>query len=157
MTRSNIRIPPVGSIYSFNDAYADSWNVGIQKYVNDFRSNRLAGSNYPDQRKPSARYMGALVADVHNILFHGGIYGYPATATKPNGKLRLLYEANPLAMVMEEAGGMASNGKKRILDLEVHDIHQRTPLFLGGREEITILEHYESLHNSEKIIVDPAN
>ena len=86
--------------------------------------------------------MGALVADVHNILLNGGIFGYPGSRTKPEGKLRLLYEANPIALMIEEAGGMASNGFGRILEMPVKDVHQRTPLFVGSVDEVSELQRY---------------
>jgi fructose-1,6-bisphosphatase I len=81
--------------------------------------------------KASARYFGALVADAHNVITNGGLYAYPGTAKTPNGKIRLLYEANPMAMIFEQGGGMASNGNQRILDLPIPDIHTRTPIFIG--------------------------
>ena len=102
----------------------------------------------PNGVKPSARYMGALVADAHNIISNGGIFAYPGTITKPNGKIRLLYEANPMAMVFEQAGGMASNGFKRILDLQIDDIHVRTPIFIGSVMNIAALQRYCSFYES---------
>lgn len=145
LTRSNIKMPRSGSIYSFNDAHAASWEPGVRYFLNDLKSKRIAGlsNSVNAAKKPSARYMGALVADAHNIILNGGIFGYPGTIDKPKGKLRLLYEANPLGLIMEEAGGMASNGKSRILDLVVSDVHQRTPLFIGSIVEVTALERYQ--------------
>ena len=81
--------------------------------------------------RTNARYVGALVADVHNILINGGVYGYPGTRTNPNGKLRLMYEGCPMAMIMEQAGGAGSTGYQRILDVNPSEIHQRVPMFLG--------------------------
>lgn len=146
LTRSNVRIPRRGSVYSFNDANSNDWDRSIQYFLNDLKSNRLFSP--PSAKKQSARYMGALVADAHNILLNGGIFGYPGTVAKPAGKLRLLYEANPLAVMMEEAGGMASNGRGRILDQQVKAIHQRTPLFLGSVDDVSMLEKYVSFYNS---------
>jgi fructose-1,6-bisphosphatase I len=145
LTRSNIKMPRSGSIYSFNDAHAASWEPGVRYFFNDLKAKRIAGlsAHTNAAKKPSARYMGALVADAHNIILNGGIFGYPGTVEKPKGKLRLLYEANPLGLIMEEAGGMASNGKGRILDLVVNDVHQRTPLFIGSILEVTALEKYQ--------------
>ena len=88
------------------------------------------------------------MADAHNIISNGGIFAYPGTITKPNGKIRLLYEANPMAMVFEQAGGMASNGFKRILDLQIDDIHVRTPIFIGSVMNIAALQRYCSFYES---------
>jgi fructose-1,6-bisphosphatase I len=145
LTRSNIRMPRSGPTYSFNDVYASEWEPGVRTFLQDLKAKQLTGfsAEVNAKKKPTARYMGALVADAHNIIMNGGIFGYPGTINKPKGKLRLLYEANPLALVMEEAGGMASNGRTRILDLTVDDIHQRTPLFIGSVDEVMALERYQ--------------
>jgi len=144
LTRSNIKMPRSGSIYAFNDAHAANWEPGMKYFLDDLKAKRIAGVSSANNKakKPSSRYMGALVADAHNIILNGGIFGYPGTVDKPSGKLRLLYEANPLGLIMEEAGGMASNGRGRVLDLLVKDIHQRTPLFIGSIEEVSALERY---------------
>ncbi len=99
--------------------------------------------------KPTARYMGALVADAHNIVCNGGIFAYPGTIAKPQGKIRLLYEANPMAMIFEQGGGMASNGYKRILDLPIPDIHVRTPCFFGSIENVAALQRYSAFYDPE--------
>lgn len=98
--------------------------------------------------------MGALVADVHNILINGGIYGYPSTRTAPNGKLRLLYESCPMAMIMEQAGGAGSTGHGRILDVKPTEIHQRVPTYLGSVENVFEMDQFykyygESYANGE--------
>ena len=90
----------------------------------------------------NARYIGALVADVHNILINGGIYGYPATFQKKNGKLRLLYESAPMAMILENAGGAGSTGRGRILDVKPERIHQRVPTFLGSVENVFEMDQF---------------
>ena len=163
LTRSNLRIPESGPIYSFNDAHSAHWEPAIGAFLSNLKINRGETSDCRG-RRPTARYMGALVADTHNILMNGGIFGYPAAVTSnscstssssssdsvsntdshSNGKLRLLYEANPLAMVVEQAGGMASNGRERILDLPVASVHQRTPLFLGSPAQLRSLQFYVS-------------
>lgn len=140
LTRSNLRIPAVGSVYSFNDANADSWAPAALAFIRDFKAGSVI-SGLP-VIKPSARYFGALVADVHNILLTGGIFGYPASSDRPNGKLRLLYEANPMAMIVEKAGGAASDGMQRILEVPVCNIHQRTPLYLGSCNIVNALSKY---------------
>lgn len=140
LTRSNVRIPRSGPIYSFNDANAATWDPAVNYFLSDLKSKNI--QNKSCSKNPSSRYMGALVADVHNILLNGGIFGYPGSRTKPEGKLRLLYEANPIALMIEEAGGMASNGFGRILDMPVKDVHQRTPLFVGSVDEVSELQRY---------------
>ena len=110
---------------------------------------RKTSSESPNGVKPCARYMGALVADAHNILCNGGIFAYPGTVTKPSGKIRLLYEANPMAMVFEQAGGMASNGFQRILDIPIDDIHVRTPIFIGSAMNVAALQRYCSFYEDE--------
>jgi fructose-1,6-bisphosphatase I len=149
LTRSNIRVPRSGPIYSFNDANADQWPSAVRYFLDDFKKERVSQREAIDNKKPSARYMGALVADVHNILLNGGIFGYPGTSSAPNGKIRLLYEANPISLILEEAGGMASNGFGRILDLPVTGVHLRTPVFLGSVEEVQALERYFSFHRGQ--------
>lgn len=140
LTRSNVRIPRSGPIYSFNDANAATWDPAVNYFLSDLKSKNI--QNKSCSKNPSSRYMGALVADVHNILLNGGIFGYPGSRTKPEGKLRLLYEANPIALMIEEAGGMASNGFGRILEMPVKDVHQRTPLFVGSVDEVSELQRY---------------
>ena len=93
--------------------------------------------------------MGALVADVHNILINGGVYGYPATRDNPNGKLRLMYESCPMSMIMEQAGGAGSTGKEKILKVKPTDIHQRVPTFLGSAENIFELDQYYRYYGDE--------
>jgi fructose-1,6-bisphosphatase I len=127
----NITIPQYGSIYSFNDAYYNEWMPNIQNYYNNFKNSNK-----------KARYMGALVADTHNILLNGGVFGYPNTLTHKYGKLRLVYEANPIAKLIYDAGGLATNGTHNILDLKINNIHQRTPLFIGSNDEIKAIEGY---------------
>jgi fructose-1,6-bisphosphatase I len=143
LTRSHVKMPSSGSIYSFNDANYETWSPAIQNYVQDFRLKRGPASNPPEyDRQPKARYIGALVADLHNVILNGGVFGYPGSMTRPEGKLRLVYEANPLALVAEEAGGRATNGVSRILSLAVGNIHQRTPLFIGSANDVDNISKY---------------
>ena len=121
----NMRMPESGNYYSVNEAYAASFPEPYRDYL-----GQLRGRGY------SSRYIGSLVADFHRTLLKGGIYMYPPTTTHPGGKLRLLYEANPLAFIAEQAGGMAIDGKQRILDIQPQGIHQRTPLVIGSRTEV---------------------
>eukprot|EP01031_Cornospumella_fuschlensis_P039979 gene39979-48700_t len=143
LCRRHWRIPASGRLYSLNEAYSPDFSPALACFLADLKAGRLRGGPQGAQGSPpTARYTGALVADIHNILLHGGIFGYPATARAPRGKLRLAYEANPIAAVLEDAGGRASDGKQRILDVPVEHIHQRTPLFAGSVGEVTALEAY---------------
>ncbi len=132
LSHPDIRIPDQGKIYSVNEAYWNYWDGATQKVVSTFKDpNSDLGKLY------SLRYIGSLVADFHRTLLYGGIFMYPADyrdPKKPKGKLRLLYEASPLAMVAEHAGGMATDGLKRILEIEPQELHQRTPLFIGSKK-----------------------
>jgi len=112
-----------------NEANAESFPEAYRKFLGALRSGE-AGRAY------SSRYIGSLVADFHRTIFKGGIFLYPPTRNHPNGKLRLLYEANPLAFIAEQAGGMATDGRCRILDLQPSGIHQRTPFVIGSTEEV---------------------
>jgi fructose-1,6-bisphosphatase I len=125
LSHDRIRMPEEGKIYSVNEANADTFP---QTYRDCFASLRKSGY--------TARYIGSLVADFHRTLLKGGVFFYPPTASHPNGKLRLLYEANPLAFIAEQAGGLASNGSGRVLDVKPTDIHQRTALVIGSRTEV---------------------
>jgi fructose-1,6-bisphosphatase I len=135
----NIMIPKKSKTYSVNEGNYSKWSAGLQNYVNDVKSIN-AEKGYPY----SSRYVGSLVADFHRNLLYGGIFMYPADKKNTNGKLRLLYEANPLAFVVEQAGGRATNGKERILDIVPHDLHQKTPLFIGSEEDVLEAERFLS-------------
>ena len=103
----------------------------------------------PETGRPySSRYIGSLVADFHRNLLYGGIFMYPGDKKNPNGKLRLMYEANPLSMIVEQAGGRSSDGKMRILEIEPQALHQRTPLFIGSEEDVKLVEKFLSLENN---------
>lgn len=122
LSHPDMTTPADGSIFSVNEGNLHDFSPGIQRYIDDCKKQRM-----------SARYIGSLVADFHRNLMKGGIYLYPATAKAPKGKLRLLYEANPLAMIVEQAGGMATDGSARILELKPTELHQRTPLLIGSK------------------------
>ncbi|THB68732.1 MAG: class 1 fructose-bisphosphatase [Desulfovibrio sp.] len=134
LSHPDIRIPQKGKIYSVNEGNWNYWDAPTRQVVEYFKSmdNHLG--------KPfSSRYIGSLVADFHRNLLFGGIFMYPMdykNPKKPKGKLRLLYEAHPLAMVVEQAGGLATDGRKRILDLQAEDLHQRVPLFIGSEYDV---------------------
>ncbi|MBV9265187.1 MAG: class 1 fructose-bisphosphatase [Acidobacteriaceae bacterium] len=131
LSHDNIRMPERGSIYSVNEANSDDFPRRYQTYLARLRSGDLG-------RKYTSRYVGSLVADFHRTVLKGGVFLYPPTKGYPQGKLRLLYEANPLAFIAEQAQGLAVDGTKRILDIEPHDIHQRTPFIIGSREEVEV-------------------
>jgi fructose-1,6-bisphosphatase I len=130
LSHPNIHIPERGRYLSVNDSYEQVWEEDVRALMRRYRG--LDG-----QRDPmSVRYVGSLVADFHRNLLGGGLFAYPANAKNPRGKLRLLYEANPLAFIVEQAGGLASNGNIRILDVEPTELHQRTPLFIGSKSDV---------------------
>ncbi|CAH4022902.1 unnamed protein product [Pieris brassicae] len=135
LTDPNMRIPEKGKIYSINEGYAAEWASGLKKYIED-RKNPSSGKAY------GARYVGSMVADVHRTIKYGGIFMYPATNSAPNGKLRLLYECNPMSFIVTEAGGLATNGHIPILDIQPSSIHQRAPCYLGSKKDIEELMSY---------------
>ena len=129
LSHENIVIPRQGNYYSCNEANLSSFPLKYQRYLEKLR-NGETGRTY------SSRYIGSLVADFHRTILKGGIFLYPPTHSHPSGKLRLLYEANPLAFIAEQAGGIAIDGEKPILSLTPSEIHQRVPLVIGGESEI---------------------
>jgi fructose-1,6-bisphosphatase I len=137
LTDPNMRIPNRGKIYSVNEGYESLWDEAVKQYVKD--------KKYPSNGKPyGARYVGSMVADVHRTLKYGGIFMYPSTKESPKGKLRLLYECNPMAHIIENAGGIASSGKIPILDIEPKTIHERAPIFLGSKDDVQeVLDLYK--------------
>jgi len=139
LTHPNIRIPDKARYYSTNQGNQKYWSKGVQEYTRSLQG--LEGND----KSLSARYIGSLVGDFHRNLLAGGIFYYPADykdPKKPTGKLRLLYEAAPLAFIAEQAGGYASDGVQRILDIQPASLHQRTPLFIGNRELVEKAEEY---------------
>jgi fructose-1,6-bisphosphatase I len=132
ISHENIRMPNHGNLYSVNEANADSFPEGYRRYLAHLRSG-ASGRTY------SSRYIGSLVADFHRTLLKGGIFLYPPTKQYGKGKLRLMYEANPIALLAQAAGGRATDGKQDILDIQPTDLHQRTPLLVGSRAEMDLL------------------
>ena len=127
--------PETGKIYSVNHGNFFSYSEPVKRYIDLCqKKNKTNGGPY------TQRYIGSMVSDVHRNLIKGGIFLYPATLEKPNGKLRLLYECNPLAYMMEKAGGKATNGRQRILDIVPTELHQRTPFFIGSIKMMEELE-----------------
>jgi fructose-1,6-bisphosphatase I len=134
LSSEGMMMPEQGTYYSANEANVASWPAVYREYLGSLLEGKLGGKAY------SARYIGSLVADFHRTLLKGGVFLYPPTEKTPKGKLRLLYEASPLAMIAEQAGGAAVNGEERILDLVAEGIHERTPLIIGSRREVEALQ-----------------
>ncbi len=136
LSHPNIRIPERARYLSVNDAYEQDWPEPTRELMRRYRG--LDG-----QRKAlNVRYVGSLVADFHRNLLGGGVFCYPANEKSPRGKLRLLYEANPLAFIAEQAGGAATDGYGSILDVEPTELHQRTPLYLGSKAEVELVSEF---------------
>jgi fructose-1,6-bisphosphatase I len=125
LSHPDMTIPETGKIYSINEGSANSFSQSVKSYIQYCKDN-----NY------TARYIGSLVADFHRNLLKGGIYVYPATAKDANGKLRLMYECNALAFIAEQAGGKATDGKGRIMEIKPKDLHQRTPFYVGSKRMV---------------------
>ena len=129
LSHENMRMPEQGGFYSVNEALAHTFPESYQQFITALRMGGL-GPSY------SSRYVGSLVSDFHRTMLKGGVFLYPSTKDYPAGKLRLMYEASPLAFIAEQAGGMATSGAETILDIEPSQIHQRTPLVIGSRVEV---------------------
>lgn len=137
LSHEAIQIPQRGKYYSVNEGNYQSWQDNVRRYV-DYLKNTDSATGRPY----GLRYIGSLVADVHRTLLYGGIFLYPGSVKKPSGKLRLLYEASPLAMVVQQAGGRATDGKQDILDIQPTELHQRTPLIIGSPEEMDLSDKF---------------
>jgi fructose-1,6-bisphosphatase I len=146
LSHPGMRIPEKGPCYSVNEGHSSKWDAATHEFV-----RRLKSGEGPSKRPYSLRYVGSLVSDVHRTLLRGGIFLYPAIR-KPSGKwkskLRLLYEANPMAFLVEQAGGKAISGKERILDIAPTDLHQTVPLIIGSRLEVDL---YETLYRQHAV------
>ena len=135
LSHPGIKCPPDGKIYSVNHGNFFQYVEGVKKYIDVCqKKTKENGGPY------TQRYIGSMVADVHRNLIKGGIFMYPGTIDKPKGKLRLLYECNPFAFIMEVAGGKATNGKKAILDVQPESLHERSPLFIGSKNMMEEME-----------------
>lgn len=131
LSHENIRIPEQGSIYSVNEGGYVRFPQGVKKYI------KYCQEEAPQENRPyKSRYIGSLVSDFHRNMLKGGIYMYPQASSYPQGKLRLNYECNPMAFLAEQAGGLASDGKQRILDIQPQSLHQRSPFFTGSRQMV---------------------
>jgi len=139
LTQPNMQVPTRGKpIYSINEANRWQWDESLRNYVTAVQKGEgETGKQY------TARYLGSMVGDIHRTLLYGGIFGYPADEKNKNGKLRLLYEAAPIAFLMEAAGGLAVGGEgERILDIDPKDVHQRVPCFFGSAEDVQEMRSY---------------
>ncbi|MEI7749035.1 MAG: class 1 fructose-bisphosphatase [Chlorobiaceae bacterium] len=138
LSHENIVTPKTGKYYSINEGSYAQFNEGTKKYL-DYIKEEDPATNRPY----STRYIGSLVADFHRNLLTGGVFVYPPTTKHATGKLRLMYEANPLAFICEQAGGRATNGRDRILDIQPLSLHQRTPLYIGSVDDVLLAEEFE--------------
>jgi fructose-1,6-bisphosphatase I / sedoheptulose-1,7-bisphosphatase len=144
LTHPSLRVPEEASEFAINASNERFWEPPVKRYV----AECLAGKGGPRGKDFNMRWIASLVAEVHRILVRGGLFMYPRDTKDPSreGRLRLLYEANPMAMIMEQAGGAASTGRARILDVEPTSLHQRVPVVLGSRFEVERIEQYHAEH-----------
>ncbi len=142
LSHPDIKIPEDGTIYSCNQGGYRKWEPAVRDYIDECLDKSF-----------KLRYIGSMVSDVHRTIIKGGIFFYPASNTAPKGKLRLLYECNPLAFIVEQAGGKASDGKRRILEIEPTELHQRTPVFIGSPK---MVERVEALKKNYELELDYA-
>lgn len=153
LSHPDMRIPEDGTIYSINEGYYVHFPEGVKKYI------KYCQVHDKETNRPyTSRYIGSMVADLHRNLIRGGIFIYPTTAANPKGKLRLVYECNPLAFIIEQAGGLATNGAKRILELDVTEVHQRSCIFIGSKNmvlkaEEMMREYSPVLHTETSVSV----
>ncbi|RZK45650.1 MAG: class 1 fructose-bisphosphatase, partial [Pedobacter sp.] len=137
LSHPDMRIPDTGVIYSINEGNYVHFPDGVKKYL------KYAQVEDKETNRPyTSRYIGSMVADIHRNLIKGGIYMYPTTSSSPNGKLRLLYECNPMSFIIEQAGGKATDGLNRILDLDPTELHQRTSIFIGSSKMVEVAEQF---------------
>jgi fructose-1,6-bisphosphatase I len=137
LSHENIRTPERGSTYSINEGNSVYWSDEVRRW-----NSWLKESDKEHGRPYGLRYVGSMVADAHRTLLKGGIFAYPADTKSKKGKLRLLYEANPFSFIFEAAGGRATNGRDRILDIEPTELHQRTPLVIGSPHDVSVFEDF---------------
>jgi len=143
LSEDNFKIPKQGNIYSINEGSYNSWAEGLKKYI-----KYCQVEDESTNRPYTARYIGSMVADLHRTLIKGGIFIYPASTRYPQGKLRLMYECNPLSYIIEQAGGTAIDGKERIMEKKPGSIHERSPIYIGSSENVKkvkeLLDQYEN-------------
>jgi len=137
LSKENIQTPKKGKIYSINEGNYKYWHPGLKKYIKYLQEEEKSS-----ERPYSSRYIGSMVADIHRNMLYGGIFMYPADSRSPNGKLRLMYECNPMAFIVEAAGGRATDGKKRILEIVPDNLHQKVPIFIGSENDVKEVEDF---------------
>jgi len=137
LSHPDMTMPKKGSTYSINESNYDYWTAEIKNYV-----RYIKATDEKTGRPMNSRYIGSMVADFHRNLLYGGIYLYPASTKAPQGKLRLMYEANPMAFIAEQAGGRASNGFEDIMKIKPQKIHQRVPIFIGNHDDVNLVEDF---------------
>lgn len=141
LTTPVVQVPTAGKIYSVNEGNTSSWSAAVTAAVKEYK--------FPEDNKPkSLRYVGSMVADVHRTLLYGGVFLYPADAKSKKGKLRLLYEGFPMAYIVANAGGLAVEGTQPVLELQPTDIHERSPIFLGSRDDVERIIQLHQQHGS---------
>ncbi|RYE19476.1 MAG: class 1 fructose-bisphosphatase [Sphingobacteriales bacterium] len=143
LSHPDMKIPKDGVIYSINEGYYAHFPDGVKKYI-----KYCQVEDAQTCRPYKSRYIGSMVADLHRNLIHGGIFIYPVTSGAPNGKLRLVYECNPMALIIEQAGGKASNGHSRILETEVTSLHQRSAIFIGSVNMVNKAEEFMKFYGN---------
>ena len=136
LSHENIQIPKKGRIYSLNEGNYFSWPQGLKNYIKHLQANQFDGKPY------QARYVGSMVADIHRTLLYGGIFIYPGDKRNKKGKLRLMYECNPMSFIVEAAGGRSTDGTKRILEVQPESLHERTPIYIGSEEDVLLVEKF---------------
>ncbi|HLG35529.1 MAG TPA: class 1 fructose-bisphosphatase, partial [Bacteroidia bacterium] len=146
LSHPDMKCPESGTIYSINEGNYAHFPEGVKQYLKYCQME-----DDTTKRPYSSRYIGSLVADFHRNLLKGGIFIYPSTAKSPKGKLRLLYECNPLAYIIEQAGGKASDGRNRILEITPTTLHQRTPLFIGSAEMVKKAEEFMNVYYMQSV------
>ncbi|MCA0430384.1 MAG: class 1 fructose-bisphosphatase [Bacteroidetes bacterium] len=146
LSHPNMRTPQNGNVYSINEGNYLHFPDGVKKFIKYCQEEDKATN-----RPFSSRYIGSGVADIHRNLITGGVYIYPTTTKSPKGKLRLLYECNPLAFILEQAGGKASDGNKRIMEIDLKELHQRTPLFIGSSEMVDKAIEFMVKYKTEEV------
>mmetsp|Transcript_34270 Transcript_34270/g.63928 ORF Transcript_34270/g.63928 Transcript_34270/m.63928 type:complete len:535 (+) Transcript_34270:80-1684(+) len=149
LTHKDVKVPERGAIYSMNEANRVAWDAPLRTYITDLQEGKGESG-----KKYSSRYIGSMVGDVHRTLLYGGLFGYPADSKNQNGKLRLLYEAAPMAYLVEQAGGLALTGKTRIMDLIPQNVHQRVPVILGSPDDVRECRKYYDIFTGSQTMDD---
>jgi len=143
LSHPDMKIPESSSIISFNEANTHMWDAPLQEVVSKWKAGTgKSGKTF------SSRYIGSMVGDVHRTLLYGGVFGYPGDTKNPNGKLRLLYEGAPMSFIMEQAGGLSTTGKERVLEITPEFVHQRVPIVMGSKNDVEeVIEAYKAAGN----------